>query len=130
MCSHPDTDDAWWAPVSDLFQDPQLRAKRRIEFDKRRDRFDKAAAPRLLNLGISPSGPLYVQSLQRPESLLTNLLRVTWLPDVIWAAPAIVVDNVTAKAVLRQRGYYSSDWMVLERTVYSFRRPDDEPLVR
>lgn len=128
VCSHPDSNEAWWLPVSELFGDAMTRARRRVDFDKRRDRFDLSAAAALLDLGVPKSDSLHVQSIPYPERLFSNLLRVKRLPRTIWAAPAIVSGNREARDLLRQRRMLSSDWMVLERTVYSFRRTDQEPL--
>ncbi len=126
VCSHPKTGEAWWAPVTEILKDPDRRRSRRIDFDKQRDRLDETAASALLDLAAPASDGLYVPSPHRPEQLTSNLLMVERLPDTIWAAPATVAGNSEAWEVLRRHGVFAADWMILDRTVFSFRRPDEE----
>lgn len=128
VCSHPKTGEAWWAPVTEILKDPDRRQTRRIDFDKQRDRLDESAASALLDLAAPSSGALYVPAPHRPERLTSNLLSVGRLPDTIWAAPATVPGNAEAWEVLRRHDVFAADWMILDRTVFSFRRPDEEPL--
>jgi Domain of unknown function (DUF4365) len=129
VCSHPSTGEAWWAPVGHLLKDPARRRTRRIDFDKQRDRFDDSAASALLDLGVPPSGGLYVPTtMRRPERLTSNLLSVERIPPTIWAAPSTVPGNREAREVLRRHRVFATDWMVHDGTVFSFRRPDEEPL--
>lgn len=127
VCSHPATGEAWWAPVSEIMKDPRQRRSRRITFDKQVDRFDTSAASLLMELSVPPSGGLYVPTTNAHEVLTSNLLAVESFPGTLWATPATVAGNEEAWRVLRQRGVYEGDWMVLDRTLFSFRRTDDEP---
>lgn len=128
ICSHPDTDEAWWAPVSELFKDPMRRAARRVDFDKRRDAFGPDAAPGLIDVAVPPKEGLHVPSVKRAERLMSNLLRVERYPETIWAAPALVNTHAEAWEILRRHDGVTAEWMILDRTVFSFRRTDDEPL--
>lgn len=128
VCSHPDTGECWWAPASELLRDPVRRRTGRIDFDKVRDRFDESAASSLLDLGAPATGNLFVPSMAVSERLTSNLLSVSHMPDTIWAAPAIVRNHGEAWDVLRQQQVRERDWMILDRTLFSFRRPDDSAL--
>jgi hypothetical protein len=127
VCSHPDSDEAWWAPVSEIFKDPARRQSRKVIFDKSRDRFDVEAAAALLDLAVPPSGGLHVVSARKPERLTSNLLQIEALPETIWATPTTVPGNREAGEVLRRNGVFAVDWTVLDRTIFSFRRTDEEP---
>ena len=126
VCSHPDTDEVWWAPVSELFKDPSRRKSGKVIFDKSRDRFDSDASLMLLNLVIAGADGLKVVTTGKPERLTTNLLRVESLPQSIWATPTTIPGNAEAGEVLRRNGMFAVDWTVLDRTLFSFRRTDDE----
>lgn len=128
VCSHPKTGEAWWAPVTAILKDSERRKTRRIDFDKQRDRFDESAAPALLDLAAPPSAGLYVPTPKKAEQLISNLLRVERLPNTVWAAPSTVPGHTEAWEVLRRHGVFAGDWMILDRMVFSFRRPDEEPL--
>jgi hypothetical protein len=128
VCSHPETDECWWTPVSELLKDPERRRSRRVDFNKRRDRFDDSAASSLLDLAAPAVDSRYVPTVPKREKLTSNLLPVTRIPPTIWAAPSIVGNNAEAWELLRRHAVYASDWMVLDRTVFSFRRPDEGPL--
>lgn len=128
ICSHPTTGEAWWSPVSEMFKDPARLLNRRVDFDKQRDRLDERSASRLLDLAVPLSDSLYVPSAPRSERLTSNLLVVEQLPDTIWAAPSTASGNKEAWEVLRRRRHFAGDWMVADRTVFSFRRPDQGPL--
>lgn len=51
ICSHPDSDEAYWVHIQEWFSTPEKRASTKIEFDKKHDRFDRDAAIRLMTIG-------------------------------------------------------------------------------
>lgn len=127
VCSHPESDEAWWAPVSEIFKDTARRKSRTVTFEKARDRFDTSAAASLLDLAVPPSGALHIVTAHRSERLTSNLLQVEALPETIWATPTAVSGNREAGEVLRRQGVFAVDWTVLDRTLFSFRRTDEGP---
>jgi hypothetical protein len=127
VCSHPDTGEAWWAPVCEILKDPERQRTRRIDFNKQRDRFDSTAAAGLVDLAAPPSASLYVPTIKMPERLTSNLLQVERVPETIWATPATVAGNREAWEVLHRNGTFAADWMIIDRTLFSFRRTDEEP---
>jgi hypothetical protein len=86
ICSHPGTEEAWWAHVQPWFADPVRRASGRIDFDKATQRFDASTAARLLSLADPHADAHTVLAEQRPESLLSNLAPVA-IPDMVFSSP-------------------------------------------
>lgn len=82
ICSRPNTHEAYWVSVKEYFSEPQQRRARRVVFDKKRDRFDRAAQHRLRRLAVSKDAGVYFAPARRPEVLYSNLLPVTFPADV------------------------------------------------
>ena len=59
--SHPTDAEAWWVDVKAAFPTPQSRASRRIDVNKRTQRFDRDAAALLLDLGKPQGQGLYLR---------------------------------------------------------------------
>lgn len=119
VCSHPATEEAWWIDVTAWGADPERRSTRQIHFDKQRDRFDEAAAHRLLLCGAPETPRLDVRRGQ--ESLVTNLLEIISLPAEVHVSPASVDTPSQARHRLRAHGRYDSDWVLHDGNVLSFR---------
>lgn len=127
VCSHPDTDDLWWADV-ERAQSSETRTSWRIAFDKKRDRLDAAAAPALLTLPRSGGDGVTARPVAKKERLVSNLLRVSSFGDTIWMAPTWLRRPREAKEILRSRSAFCDDWILDERTLFSFTKPDSGPL--
>lgn len=129
VCSHPQTGEAWWMHIQSWFADPARRASGRIDFDKRTQRFDASAAPRLLNLA-DPHGFAHVPIAEyRAEELTTNLLRVT-VPPLIYGA---VCTSTDGRDVLRRQESATDDrvrhdFILREGRLYTWLPPEETPL--
>jgi hypothetical protein len=69
VCSHPASQEAWWVSLKEWFSDPARRTARRVDFDKRTQRFDKASAQALMHLAVPAGSGLYLRPPPRPERL-------------------------------------------------------------
>jgi hypothetical protein len=98
--SHPKQNKAWWVDVKAAFPDAKTRATRRIQINKGTQAFDNAAGSQLLVLGLPPSSGLYLQPPPRPETLDTNLLAITDMPDHFYLAPAAAATYQAAGELL------------------------------
>jgi hypothetical protein len=126
ICSHPGTQEAWWAPERRA-QRANGRSTFRITFDKARDRFDRNAAAALLALARTGT----IQSSQptaKRESLTSNLITVLSLPDTIWAAPTWLRKPADVVAHLRSAGCYRRGWVFHQGTIFGFGEAPDGPL--
>ncbi len=126
VCSHPDTQEAWWVNVSSWFAIDARRAARRVEFDKHRDRLDEEAAHRLLSLAASELvSPLPLK--RDGEMLVSNLMPVTSVPKRLYVAPASVATVEQAQHRLRAHRRRGEDWFLHDRNLLTFRDPRDPP---
>ena len=86
IVSRPDTNEAYWVSIKDYFSDPNRRKQRKVQFDKRTDRFDRGCRERLAQLAFPSQAGLYLPSLPRPERLVLNLLPVAEFPRRLYRA--------------------------------------------
>jgi hypothetical protein len=102
VCSRPSTGEVYWRSVQEWVRDPERRAKRAIYFHKTRDRFDLGTRELLFNLEaadtdeVEPPG-----AAPEPETLLTNLMPITWNGSDVWSAD-MGMDPATFFATLRE----------------------------
>lgn len=76
VCSKPETGEAWWAHIQQVFSDPGRRATRRVEFDKATQKFDQTTAARLLAVADPHARAHSPVAEHRAEKLISNLLPV------------------------------------------------------
>lgn len=127
VCSRPKTDEAYWRNVQDWASDPARRASGLVDFDKKRDRFDRDAAARFFVLesradaATEPPGPEH-----HPERQKTNLLPVTWDTDCVWTvgSPAGVTGADVFKLALAA-GEARSDVVARSGRLWSLSTFDD-----
>jgi Domain of unknown function (DUF4365) len=123
ICVRSDTEDAWFVCATDYFSDPDVRAERRVVFDKDEDRFDSGVANVLRDLALPPDAGIPRQGLTGPETLLTNLLPVHY-GDLLWSAPTdyATVDEANERYSERE-GPRDSDYLLRDGRLYSLRDP-------
>jgi hypothetical protein len=125
VCSHPETGNAWWRHVQDVFRSDSARKTRRVDFDKQRDRFNPAAASALIDLGLTAAPKGWAPTVHRQERLVTNLLTVTRLAPVFYGAPTSARTPRQAIARLVAAGCPGGDWVLHNNMVFSFRGPNE-----
>lgn len=128
--SHPSSGEAYWVSVKDYFAaHPEHRAARRIVFDRDTGRFDAAMDERLWQLARPRHDGLHLGPPPVRETLVSNLLPVTRLPDVFYAAPADVKTYRQAKARLREAEAAGlRAWGLSSDTIFSFHDPQTTAL--
>jgi hypothetical protein len=128
VCSHPETQEAWWKPIKEWFSTPERLASRRVEFDKQKDRFDASAAPALMQLAAA-GGRWQTAPPARKEPLRSNLLPLENYPDRIFSAESRVSELGTAWRYLRSVDEDApGDWLLHVGRIISFRPLDTLPL--
>jgi hypothetical protein len=123
VCSHPLADEIWWAPATRAAPPGPGGKSWRIEFDKNTDRLDHNAVPALLTLDRRWETRPSPVSIHRSERLVTNLLSLVETPTSIYVAPTWLTDARQLGPELRKRGYHRSDWLLRDRTIFSFTDP-------
>ncbi|MCP4306359.1 MAG: DUF4365 domain-containing protein [bacterium] len=130
VCSRPSTKEAWFKNIPEWFSaNPERRAKRIVEFSKVDDRFDASAGRRLIDWGVPASSGIYLRPPPRPETLVTNLLRVEHIAQHVHLAPSSVRGWKDINARMRTGGHpLVNDVVWRDKHVYSFRGFDEPPL--
>jgi uncharacterized protein DUF4365 len=127
VCSRPATSEAYWVSIKDYFKQPERRQARRVEFAKGRDRFDLSTQDRLRQLAVPKDAGVYFTPVPRPEVLYSNLLPVTFPPQVFHgvteAKRPIDVWKVLSGARLGAR----RSWVLEGRAMLSFENLLESP---
>jgi hypothetical protein len=118
--SHPSKEEAWWVDVKAAFPTPQSRATRRIDVDKRAQRFDRDAAPLLLDLGLPRGQGLYLRPTPKPEALESNLLPISAMPDKIYLARSAADGDYRRAGDLLGEQRTRDVWILRDGNVMSF----------
>jgi uncharacterized protein DUF4365 len=133
IISRPRTDEAYWVSLKDYFADPARRQSRKIRFDKVTDRFGVEARDRLLKVAVPTDSGTYFAPLRRPETIFSNLLRVSRLPERLYHADTIASHGGEIRRKLREAGAVELDeWSVRAKrivSVYDLRRSPWRDLV-
>uniref|UniRef100_A1UQ25 DUF4365 domain-containing protein n=1 Tax=Mycobacterium sp. (strain KMS) TaxID=189918 RepID=A1UQ25_MYCSK len=100
VCSHPNTNEAWWIHIQHYFADPARRADRRVDFAKATMAFDKNSSDRLFAVA-DPHGQAHNPVAEhRVEKLVSNLLPVA-IPLQYWSYESRAKDTGHAYALQR-----------------------------
>ena len=126
--SHPEQGEAWWVDVKAAFPDVVTRASRTVVVDKHAQRFDKDAAPALLQLAVPASSGLYLRPPPKPELLTTNLLPIVAMPPVVYLATSAVRDYPAAGEALATQSERRPGWILRDGKIMSFASLREPPL--
>lgn len=130
VCSHPEERGAWFCCVTDWFADAERRARRRVVFDKRRDRFDSSRVMDMFRLAERREPVLHRLEPPPAESLLTNLLPILLHGGAeVWDAQARCSTVTEANEIYEAAGGpRGSDYLLRSGRLYSLRDPRSCPL--
>ena len=128
VLSHPKQDVAWWVEAKAAFPDATSRASRTVVVGKQMQRFDAGAAAALLRLAVPRQSGLYLRPPPITEILTTNLLPVTEIPPVIYAATSAVEDYKAGGELLAGHDGRRPEWILRDKLVLSFANLREDPL--
>lgn len=130
LMARPETDEAWFKNLEVWFGEDQSRRRSRVvTFDIERDRFTPDVSQRLTDWGLPASSGLYLRPPPRPETLVSNLLRVEHMAPTIHIVQSSAQGWSAINARLRKAGYDTVDDVVWRgNELWSFRRFDEPPL--
>lgn len=127
ICSRPRAGDARWAPTTRGI--PTSGSSWRVGPNKSSDRLDESAGAALLAfVTASTRTKTLVAPIRRLMRLQTNLLSVAALYEGICVAPTSKRSARELGPALRELGFFRSDWIVREWTVFRFARPTPDGL--
>jgi hypothetical protein len=123
--SHPSSGEAYWVSVKDYFAaHPEQRASRKIVFGRETDRFDASADEALWELARPRHDGLHLGQPPVRETLVSNLLPITRMPEYVYAAPTELKKYRQAKARLRDEEASSlRAWGLSSDTIFTFHDP-------
>lgn len=121
VVSRPPTDEAYWVPIKDYFQDPRKRKARRVLFNKLNDRFDQGCRPRLLRLSLSRAAGVYLGPPPSKETLYSNLLQVSSYGQRIFVAETPYRKASDLWERLAASSGAAGDWVLRSKRLISFR---------
>jgi len=120
IVSDPETSQAYWVWIQELFKDWKPGHSSSVKFGKSRDRFDVNALPALIQAGAPVQG-LYLAPKPKRETLWTNLLRVDELPALIFvASTSFKWAGEVRSALSLKRVQPKSGWVLWEKKIFSF----------
>jgi hypothetical protein len=118
--SRPENDEAYWVPLKEYFAEPARRTSRRIQFDKKRDRFDISCRDRLVRLAVPRDSGIYIAPPPKPERLVSNLLEVIAYPRAVYVAETdFRKGRVLAAAVRLEDPDAGREWFLRNKRVFS-----------
>jgi hypothetical protein len=121
VVSRPSAGEAYWMSIKDYFADPQIRASRKIKFDKHANRFDETCSSALLELAIPRDLGIYFSPSRQKEKLCSNLLTVSYFARRLYIAETDVrYARDLWSALERLGGKYGGEWLLKARRIYSF----------
>jgi hypothetical protein len=121
IVSRPTTKEAYWISINKYFQEPKIRAAKKVEFHKDQDRFDKDTLPKLRDLAIPAERGIYKPPLRKEEELVSNLLQVREFPKRLYIAETDfrrrkeLIDWMTRQGIQGKR-----EWLLKNERIFSF----------
>lgn len=128
VVSRPSTEEAYWVSIKDYFNDSRKRENRKVRFDKKRDRFDRACRNDLSRLAVPKDSGIYIAPPPKPERLYSNLLSVTSFANHLYIAETGYRSDKLLLAELRKLGgQFGYEWILHEKRIMSLRNLDGYP---
>jgi len=123
----PRTDEAYWVPLKQYFNDLSAKAKRRILFDKARNAFSNSCREEFVRLAVPRDVGIYRHPAPKPEKLYLNLIRVT-PPESLYVATTEYPDSRELASVLKADGKKTDlEWLIRGKRIISVHDLSEEP---
>lgn len=119
-------EEAYWIDVKRYFEDPRRRKLAKVQFDKKRDRFDESCRDALFEIAASTGRGLYLGPPPVTETLHSNLLTVVSFADRIYTAATDLADNASAWGRFKEIGKHpeGGEFDIQGKRILSFRELD------
>jgi hypothetical protein len=120
IVSDPETTQAYWVWIQEVFQDWKPGSPTTVLFQKSRNRFDSSVLRDLMKIG-APAQGLYIAPRPEPERLWSNLLRIDSLPDIVYVGGTMLRSAGEVWQILNQKKVRPrSGWILWEKKILSF----------
>ncbi len=128
VVSRPKDKLIYWMPVKSYFDTPEKIKSKKVIFDKKAHAFSKECASDLINLSVPKTVGLYLDSVQKPEDLYSNLLEIKKLPEYIFMAETTFTRNKDVADEMRRIGAdLNSEFILRNKKILSFHDLDTYP---
>jgi hypothetical protein len=118
VVSRPHTDEAYWVDLKAYFATAVRRKERKVRFEKASMRFSQHSLGDLQRIGLPKSQGLYSAPLPIRETLYSNLLVVTKLPNRLWLGETDLRAPELLGA-LRERNAPASEFVLKNKRILS-----------
>ena len=121
VVSRPDNNEAYWISVKDYFRDPKIRKRRKIAFNKSRNRFTKESHSELASLAIPAGNGVYLTALPKPDVLFSNLIPLIQYPWRLFRASTMIRDPaVVWTQINKTPDDAKPEWLLHDGFIYAF----------
>lgn len=128
VVSRPNDNLIYWMPIKSYYDTPEKIKSRKVFFSKTANRFTKDSASDLINLAVPASVGLYLNPVQKPETLYTNLLEIKKLPEYIFIADTTHKQPKEVSDELRRLGAnLNGEYILRNKRILSFHDLDQYP---
>lgn len=105
--------DAFWANIKGYFKDDALRRSRKVVFNKKRDRFEKGTAQKIVDVAVPAAEGFYLPAVPLREDLRCNLLKVRTFGARLYNAECLLKSGKEVAEALRPSTKYPDfDWVM------------------
>jgi hypothetical protein len=123
-----DSEEAYWVPVKSYFDTPEKRKTRRFFIDKSACRFNESCAGALRDLAVPRDAGLYFAPAPQEETLISNLLPVTELPEHLYLAHTSFRTAGQVWYHARSAGLrITGEWVLKHKQILSVHNLREEP---
>lgn len=128
IVSRPKDKLIYWMPVKTYFDTPDKIKSKKVVFDKKAHAFSKDCASGLINLSVPKSVGLYLDPIQKPEELYSNLLEIKKLPKYIYMADTTFTRNKDVTDEMKRMGADPNrEFILRNKKILSFHDLDTYP---
>jgi hypothetical protein len=124
----PNRKEAYWANIKRVFSDSNKRKKKKVLFNKRKQRFKESVASDLIKLAVPKDIGPYLPATEHKETLYSNLLKVESFPPSIYSA---ATDYRTPEEIFdwekESEIKLPSGWLLTEKMIRSVHDLREEP---
>lgn len=120
IVSDPETEQAYWIWLQDVFTDWKPGTPTGVLFRKDQTRFDATALTEFVRIG-APTRGLYIAPRPEPERLWSNLLKIDRLPDLVFVGGTPLREREEIwRALNKKKAKLRSGWVLWEKKIISF----------
>lgn len=128
VVSRPKDKEIYWIPVKSYFDSPEKIKSKKVIFDKKAHAFSKECTSDLISLSVPKTVGLYLDPIQKPEELYSNLLEIKKLPEHIYMAETTFTRSKEVMDEMRRLGTdLNGEFILRNKKILSFHDLDTYP---